>query len=60
MLYHLFVSFTDLLSFNGYTFTGYIEAFQACKRLHTHPEDFYTDPEVEGSDLDDKSDEDPA
>ena len=56
MLYYLFASFTDLLSFNGYTFVSYIKAFQACKRLHTHPEDFYTDLEAEESDLDNESD----
>ena len=60
MLYHPFISFLDLLSFNGRIFTGYIEVFQAYKRLYTHPEDFYIDPEVEGSDLNDKSDEDPV
>ena len=60
MLYHPFVNFMDLLSFDGHTFTGYIEAFRACKRLHTHLEDFYTNLEVEGSNLDNKSNKDLA
>ena len=60
ILYYLFISFTDLLSFDSCTFTGYIKVFQAYKRLYTHLEDFYTDLEVEGSDLDSKSDKDLA
>ncbi len=60
MLYYPFISFIDLLSFNGHTFTGYIKVFQACKRLYTYLEDFYIDLEVERSDLDDKSNKDLA
>jgi hypothetical protein len=59
MLYHLFTDWVDLLSVNSYTYGLYINAFRACHCLHTHPQDFYTDPEAEGSDSDDESDEDP-
>jgi hypothetical protein len=46
--------------FENETYASYIEAFRACKRLHTHPEDFYNDPEGEGPDSDsDSGDEDP-
>jgi hypothetical protein len=60
MLHHPFTSFADLLSFDGHTFPDYIEAFRACKRAHAHPEDFYTDPDHEGSESDEESDEDLA
>ncbi|KIX03743.1 uncharacterized protein Z518_07296 [Rhinocladiella mackenziei CBS 650.93] len=33
---------------------SYIDAFRTCRRLHTHPPDFYDDPEGEGSDSDDE------
>jgi hypothetical protein len=59
MLYHLFVDWDDLLSVDGQTYGSYIDAFQACRRSHTHLQDFYTDPEAECSDSDDESDEDP-
>ena len=60
MLYHLFTSLTDLLSFDSYTFKSYIKAFKACRQLYTHLEDFYTNLEAEGSDLDNKSNKDLA
>jgi hypothetical protein len=40
-------------------YRSYIDAFQACHRSYTYPEDFYTDPEAEPEVSDDKSDEDP-
>jgi hypothetical protein len=59
MLHHPFTDWPDLLSVENETYASYIEAFRACKRLHTHPEDFYDEPEGEGSDLDsDSGDED--
>ena len=59
MLHHPFTDWPDLLSVENETYTSYIEAFRACKQLHTHPEDFYNDPEGEGSDSDaDSGDED--
>ena len=61
MLHHPFMDWPDLLSVENQTYGSYIEAFRACQRSHTHPEDFYTDPEAEGSDSDsDSGDEDPA
>jgi hypothetical protein len=56
MLHHPFTDWPDLLSVENETYGSYIEAFQACKRLHTHPEDFYNDLEGEGSDSDSDSD----
>jgi hypothetical protein len=59
MLHHPFTDWQDLLSIDNETYGSYIEAFRACKRLHTHPEDFYNDPEGEVSDSDsDSGDED--
>jgi hypothetical protein len=52
MLYYLFIDWPDLLSVENKTYGSYIKAFRACKRLYIHPEDFYNDPEGEGSDLD--------
>jgi len=43
MLHHPFVEYAELLTVDGQVYGSYIEAFQACRRLHTHPEDFYTD-----------------
>jgi primosomal protein N' len=51
MLHHPFVDWEDLLY--GQTYGTYIDAFQACSRLHSHPEDFYTD-----LDKDDDNDQD--
>jgi hypothetical protein len=49
MLYHPFTDWSDLLSVENETYRSYSEAFRTCKRMHTHPEDFYDDPEGEGS-----------
>jgi hypothetical protein len=59
MLHHPFVSWTALLTVDGQAYGSYIDAFQAYRHLHTHPEDFYTDPEAESEVLDDESDKDP-
>lgn len=60
MLHHPFTDWLDLLTVQDETYGPYIEAFQACTRLHTHLKDFYNDLEGEGSDLDSYSgDEDP-
>jgi ATP-dependent DNA helicase PIF1 len=59
MLHHPFTNWPDLLSVENETYGSYIEAFWACKRVHTHPEDFYNDPKGESSDSDsDSGDED--
>jgi hypothetical protein len=58
MLHHPFTDWADLLSVDGQAYNSYIEAFQVCKRLHTHSQDFYMNPEVESLDSDpDESDE---
>jgi hypothetical protein len=43
MLHYPFKQFTDLLSFDRHNYRLYTDAFQACKQLYTHPDDFYTD-----------------
>jgi hypothetical protein len=50
MLHHPFEHFTDLLSFDGYDYVSYADAFYACQRLHTHTDDFYTDPTSDDED----------
>jgi ATP-dependent DNA helicase PIF1 len=52
MLHHPFERLTDLLSFDGSDYGSYTDAFHACRRLHTHPDDFYTDLEANGQDTD--------
>ena len=58
MLHHPFVEYTDLLTVDGQVYESSIEAFRACRHSHTHPEDFYTDPEAESEASDEESDED--
>jgi hypothetical protein len=55
MLHHPFVDWADLLCVDGRTYGSYIDAFQACRASHTHPQDFYTDPETEDPDSSDES-----
>jgi hypothetical protein len=57
MLHHPFQRFTDLLSFDGCDYGSYIDAFQACGRLHTHPDDFYADRRADNQDTDSEDDE---
>ena len=52
MLYYLFTDQLDLLLVKNKTYSLYIKAFQACKQLHTHLEDFYSNLEGEGLDID--------
>ena len=59
MLHHPFVDWNDLLSVDSQVYESYIDAFQACIQLHTHPQDFYTNPKTECSDSDNESEEDP-
>jgi hypothetical protein len=58
MLHHPFTDWSALLSVENETYGSYIEAFRACKRMHTHPEDFYDDPEGQGSDSESDSADD--
>jgi hypothetical protein len=46
-----FEEWDDLLKVDGEVYGSYADAFHACEREHTHPEDCYTDPQ----DLDDDS-----
>ena len=52
MLYYLFTDQPDLLLVENVTYSLYVKAFQAYKRLHTHLEDFYINLEGEGLDMD--------
>jgi ATP-dependent DNA helicase PIF1 len=52
MLHHPFERLTDVLSFDGSDYGSYTDAFRACRRLHTHLDDFYTDLEADGQDTD--------
>jgi ATP-dependent DNA helicase PIF1 len=52
MLHHPFQCSTDLLSFDGCVYGSYVDAFRACGRLHTHLDDFYTDPVTDDPDTD--------
>ena len=57
MLHHPFERFADLLSFDRCDYGSYTDAFQAYRRLYTHPDDFYTDPVADGQDTDSEDDE---
>lgn len=59
MLHHPFVDWDDLLTVDHQVYRSYMDAFQACRHSHTHPEDFYTDPDPESEVSDNESDEDP-
>ena len=60
MLHHPFTSTSDLLSFDGRQFDSYAEAFAACRAAHSHPADYYDDPDVpEDSDSDEEPDVEP-
>jgi len=45
---------------DGQLYDSYINAFRACSRSHSHPDDFYTDPEADPATLDDNTDDSTA
>jgi hypothetical protein len=53
ILHHPFVHVDELLSVDGVAYSFYQEAFTACCQHHSHPEDYYVDPEPEAEELDD-------
>ena len=57
MLHHPFQQVTDLLSFGGCNYGSHTDAFYACRRLHMHPDDFYTDPTANNQDTESEEDE---
>ncbi len=59
MLHHPFEGWEDLLTVDSQAYRLYVDAFQACKQLHTHLEDFYTNLEADASDSDSESNKDP-
>ncbi|KIM94114.1 hypothetical protein OIDMADRAFT_35163 [Oidiodendron maius Zn] len=52
MLHYPFQRFIDLLSFDGYDYRLYIDAFQACRRLYIYLDDFYIDRGADNQDTD--------
>jgi hypothetical protein len=58
MLYHPFEHFDELLSVERVAYLSYKDAFIACCRYHSHPEDYYVDPEPDDDDLPDDDDPD--
>ena len=59
MLHHPFVHVDELLSVNGVAYSSYQEAFTACCQHHSHPEDYYVDPEPDAEESADSDDDDP-
>jgi hypothetical protein len=60
MFYYLFIDWPDLLLVKNKTYRSYIKAFQAYKRLYTHPKDFYDNLEKKSSGLNsDSGDKEP-
>ena len=57
MLHHPFEEWKDLLTIDGHTHDDYPAAFEACSSQHTHPEDFYVDPEGSDDESDDGNDD---
>ena len=60
MLHHPFNHIEELLSVDNVVYSSYQEAYTACCRHHSHPEDYYADPETDLNELsnDDKDEED--
>ncbi len=54
ILHYPFKQLTDLLSFDGSNYRSYTDAFQAYRQLYTYLDDFYTDLEADGQDIDSK------
>lgn len=59
MLHHPFTELSDLLTVDSQLHGSYVEAFQACSELHSHPSDFYVDPKDDDPDDDEESDVEP-
>jgi hypothetical protein len=57
MLHHPFTDVTDLLTVDESEYGSYRDAFLACRDAHTHPDDFYTDPEPDEDATDSDDDE---
>jgi ATP-dependent DNA helicase PIF1 len=60
MLHHPFNHIEELLLVNNVVYSSYQEAYTACCRHHSHPEDYYADPETDLDELsnDDEDEED--
>jgi hypothetical protein len=58
MLHHPFTSVEELFSVDGVAYPTYQEAFTACRQHHSHPEDYYADPEADLDELQNNNDED--
>jgi hypothetical protein len=55
MLYYLYNHVEELLSVDYIVYSSYWEAYTACRRHHSYPDDYYTDLET---DLDELPDDD--
>ena len=60
MLHHPFNHIEELLSVDNVVYSSYQEAYTACRWHHSHPEDYYADPETDLDELsnDDEDEED--
>ena len=57
ILHHPFEHFDELLSVDGVAYPSYKDAFADCCQYHSHPEDYYVDPEPDEDDLPDDDDD---
>ena len=58
MLHHLFNYVEELLSVDNIVYSSYREAYTACCQHHSHPDDYYTDPEADLDEIQIDDDED--
>jgi hypothetical protein len=58
MLHHPFDHIEELLSVDNVVYSSYQEAYTACHQHHSHPDDYYTDPEADPDEIQIDDDED--
>jgi ATP-dependent DNA helicase PIF1 len=58
MLHHPFDHVEELLSVDDVVYSSYREAYTACRQHHSHPDDYYTDPEADPDEIQIDDDED--
>src|ERR1700736_4248264 len=51
MLHHPFDHVEELLSVDDVVYSSYREAYTACRQHHSHPDDYYTDPEADPDEI---------
>jgi inorganic pyrophosphatase len=57
MLHYLYNYVEELLSVDDVVYSSYQEAYTACRRHHSYPDDYYADPETDESPDDDGEDD---